>query len=199
MDNGSKYLFSLLCSLGLLVFSSSQALAALSNVVAFSQGESITVASGGSLTVDVVGEQFLLGPDGVGLSLSWNPNVLQHVSTSFVNPPWNFSSADETSAESGLIDSIFLGMSALGVDAGSDFGIVSFTFNVVGNPGDLTPLALASDSFGIGFVNGLTGLDVNFMNSQVQVVPLPAAVWMFGAGLAAIGGSMQRRKKTLNN
>jgi hypothetical protein len=185
-----------ICSVMAFLLFSTQTSASLTNVVKFSQGESIAVVSGGIVTVDVMGDNFTLGPDGAAFSLKWDPTVLQHVSTSYVNPPWNISSADETTASSGLIDSIFVGITALNTHAGSSFGIASFTFNVLGNPGDVTALALGNDSFSIGFLNGLTGLNVNYVDSQVQVVPLPAAVWMFGAGIVGMMGSMKRRKTT---
>ncbi|PPD33039.1 MAG: hypothetical protein CTY19_09355 [Methylomonas sp.] len=185
-----------ICSVMALLLFSTQTSASLTNVVKFSQGETIAVVSGGIVTVDVMGDNFTLGPDGAAFSLKWDPTVLQHVSTSYVNPPWHISSADETTASSGLIDSIFVGITALNTNAGSSFGIASFTFNVLGNPGDVTALALGNDSFSIGFLNGLTGLNVNYVDSQVQVVPLPAAVWMFGAGIVGMMGSMKRRKTT---
>ncbi|MDD2739713.1 MAG: VPLPA-CTERM sorting domain-containing protein [Methylomonas lenta] len=194
MGKAFKSNLALVYSVMALLLCSTQASASLTNVVKFSQGENIAVVSGGMLTVDVVGDNFTVGPDGAGFSLNWDPTVLQHVSTSFVNPPWNISSADETTASSGLIDSIFVGITTLNTNAGSSFGIASFTFNVLGNPGDVTALAIGNDSFSIGFLNGVTGLNVNYLDSQVQVVPLPAAVWMFGVGFVGMLGSMKRRK-----
>lgn len=195
MDNLIKNYFSSAFGIIALLLFSAQASAALTNVVKISQGETVAAISGGTLTVDVVGENFSpLGPDGAAFSLSWNPNVLQYVSTSFLNPIWNFTSADETQAAAGVIDPVLMGISTLGVNAGSDFGLVSFTFNVVGNPGEVSGLVLGNDAYGIGFINGETGLNVNYVNSQVQVVPLPAAIWMFSAGLAGVMGAMKRRK-----
>ena len=39
-------------------------------------------------------------------------------------------------------------------------------------------------------------IDVNYVNSQVQVapVPVPAAAWLFGTGLMSLLGSMRSRR-----
>lgn len=188
MDNTRKTLISLIGGVSLFIASIAPATAALTNVVKIAQGGNISVLSGDVLTIDVIGQNFSVAPDGAAFSLSWNPSVLSYVSSAPVNAPWNTAYISEAQVSSGLIDYAFMGITTNGVNAGANFGLASFTFNVLGSPGDVTALALGNDSYSIGFINGLTGLDVNYVNSQVQVVPLPAAIWMFGAGLAGIGG-----------
>lgn len=194
MDNTRKTLISLIGGVSLFIASIAPATAALTNVVKIAQGGNISVLSGDVLTIDVIGQNFSVAPDGAAFSLSWNPSVLSYVSSAPVNAPWNTAYISEAQVSSGLIDYAFMGITTNGVNAGANFGLASFTFNVLGSPGDVTALALGNDSYSIGFINGLTGLDVNYVNSQVQVVPLPAAIWMFGAGLAGMAGAAKRRR-----
>jgi hypothetical protein len=194
MNKTRKTLISLIGGISLLIAGIAPAAAALTSVVKIAQGSNISVVSGGLLTVDVIGQNFSVAPDGAAFSLSWDPSVLSYVSSAAANAPWNATYISEAQVSSGLIDYAFMGITTNGVNAGANFGLASFTFNVLGNPGDVTALALGNDSYSIGFINGLTGLDVNYVNSQVQVVPLPAAVWMFGAGLVGMFGAAKRRR-----
>jgi len=81
-------------------------------------------------------------------------------------------------------------------DAGANFAIASFTFNVLGNPGDTSALTLSIDPFDVGFVApGTVPINVNFVNSQVQVVPIPAAAWLFGSGVLGLFGMKRTPQK----
>ncbi|MEQ1530530.1 MAG: hypothetical protein ABL925_14540 [Methylococcales bacterium] len=162
------------------------------NAVQFSQGSIINTANGDSLTVDLIGSNFSSGPDGVAFSLAWDPSVLSYVQTSIANPPWDTSTVNASSAASGLVDFVFLGKSV--GDAGANFALGSFTFNVVGGTGAQTTLSISNDPFNVGFVSpGAVPISVNYLNSQVQVVPVPAAVWLFGTAIAGFAGMTQRR------
>jgi len=73
--------------------------------------------------------------------------------------------------------------------------------------------ALTSENVALGFAGGATNLtgdvlqiglndpffkgdgDFDDIRLAASVVPLPAAVWMFGAGLAAVGGTAYRRRR----
>lgn len=178
---------SLLC----LSAGSVHASTALPNTVGFTQ-DTFNVGVGDNLTVDLIGSNFIVGPDGAGFSLAWDPTVLSYVGTSIANPPWDVSSINADSATSGLIDFVFLNQS-IG-NAGSDFVIASFTFNVIGWLGDSTSLMLSNDPYEIGFLDGLNSIDVNYVNSQVQVVPIPAAAWLFGSAMIGLFGSGRLRK-----
>jgi hypothetical protein len=167
--------------------------AAEANQVSFVQS-SVDAMTGQSITFDLIGSGFSAsaGPDGAGFSLSWDESVLQYMGTSVANPPWDTQFINAVSAGSGLIDFVFLGKS-LG-NAGSGFAIAAFTFNVIGNVGSSTHLTVA-DAFG-GFANSGNGIAVNYTGSQVQVVPVPAAVWLFGSAIAGLIG-LNRRKSAL--
>lgn len=163
------------------------------NTVMFSQGGLINAREGDTLTLDLRGYDFTLGPDGAAFSLNWNPSVLRYVGSTVANPPWD--SAFVSDDNSGSIDYVFLNKLTPG-DAGTSFAIASFTFNILGGLGSETTITLGNPAFDdTGFtLPGGTLVDVNYVDSQVRVVPLPAALWMFGVGLAGMLGSMSRRK-----
>ena len=146
------------------------------------------------MTVDLVGTNFTAGPDGAAFSLAWDPIVLGYVNTTVANPPWDTSFVSDDSKALGLVDFVFLNKSA--GDAGINFALASFTFNVLGNPGDTTALTLSIDPFDVGFVApGAVPINVNFVNSQVQVVPIPAAAWLFGSGVLGLFGMKRTPQK----
>ncbi|MEY3760417.1 MAG: hypothetical protein RIR39_1908 [Pseudomonadota bacterium] len=197
MSKTHKNTLSLISGLTLLVIFTAPVVAGVvaPNTIQFAGGETINVASGDSLTVDLIGANFSgAGPDGAALSLTWDPLVLGYVSTAIANPPWDASFVSETSVANGALDYVFLGHSAIG-GVGADFALASFTFNVLGNLGAATTLALSNDSFNVGFVSpGAVPINVNYVNSQVQVVPVPAAVWLFGTGLTGLLGFARNRR-----
>jgi len=163
------------------------------NTVKFSQPNVLNVNEGDSLTVDLIGTDFSAGPDGVAFSLAWDAAVLSYVGTTVANPPWDTFVVNDDSNLTGIVDFVFLGKS-LG-DAGANFAIASFTFNVVGGAGSTTSLTLSNDPFNVGFVApGGVPLNVNYVNSQVQVVPVPAAAWLFVSGLFGLLGMKRIRK-----
>lgn len=162
------------------------------STVQFTQ-PSYSVTPGQTFSVDLVGSSFSSGPDGAAFSLSWNPSVLAYVGTTVANPPWDTSFVnDANSATTGVIDYAFL-IKSVG-DAGANFPLASFTFTVLGAPGASTILTLGNDAFNTGFVApGAVPIPVTYVNSPVQVVPIPAAVWLFGSAVAAFGAFGRRK------
>lgn len=194
MNEIFKKPLSMLSGLVLLAMFSAPASAWTPNTVMFSQGNIINANAGDTLTLELRGYDFTLGPDGAAFSLSWDPLVLSYVGSEVANPPWDSAFMSEENA--GAIDYVFLNKLTAG-DAWNSFAIASFTFNVLGAVGSETIIGIGNPAFDdTGFtLPGGTLVDVNYVNSQVRVVPLPAAAWMFGFGLAGLLGPMGRRKQ----
>ena len=181
-----KHVFQTIAAAALLAGGLSTAQA---NQVSFVQS-SVNALPGQTLTFDLVGNDFTSAPDGAAFTLSWDHAVLDYVSASIANPPWDTSYVSDVNAASGIIDYVFL-IKSVG-NAGTDFSLASFTFNVIGNIGASTNLNLADSAYG-GFVApGGVELTTNYIASQVQVVPVPGAVWLFGSALFGLVGIRKR-------
>jgi hypothetical protein len=164
----------------------------IDNVVRFSQGNNLTVGVGDEFSVDVIGENFTKGPDGASFSLSWDPTVLSFVGYGIANPPWDASYVSKDHLSQGLIDYVFLAKTSPG-DAGANFNLASFTFDVIGQIGAATALTLGLDSYQVGFVSpgGVSIPGLNFVAAQIAItppaaVPLPTTAWTFMAGLLGL-------------
>lgn len=164
---------------------------AFAGTVKFSEGLAIDVAVGSSFSVTLVGEGFNPATDGAAFALAWNPTVISYVSTTAANPPWDASFVSADNASSGVIDYVFLGKSTSG-GAGSSFNLATFNFNVVGAANTSSALTLSIDPYNIGFIAGQTPVNATFINSQVNVVPVPAAAWLFGSALLSLLGISRR-------
>ena len=177
------------CVLSVFMLGQASAFASVAgNLVGFSQ-PSYAVAAGDTLTVSLVGSNFDVAPDAAAFSLSWDKAVLTYISASMANTLWNslgsgsFVSTEHT--DLGSLDYVFLTMD--NGDAGNDFSLGTFTFQV-NNDAELgaSDLVVNIDSFNLGFYRGLNPVNANYVNSQIQVVPLPSAVWLFGTVLLGL-------------
>lgn len=143
---------------------------------------------GSQVSYDLIGEGFPAVDAGDFELTFGTAGVLAFNSFVATNPPWDTSNLllPPHSLVSG--EAVML-VATSGASQVGDFTIGTFTFDVIGGPGSLTSLSL-SDAF-----SGWTGPNNAFGNSvpvnyvdahvQVQVVPVPAAMWLM---LSAIGG-----------
>ncbi|MEJ2612158.1 MAG: hypothetical protein P8179_19330 [Candidatus Thiodiazotropha sp.] len=150
-----------------------------------------------TVTLSIDGSGFSESVFGAGFTLSWDPSILSYTGTSIDNPPWATSAYVNTSASIGTLDRIFVGSSS---GAGTDFALADITF---------TALALGTTDVligpsGGGCIPGACGvfsmqgeLLTDFTPTQVNVVPIPAAAWLFGSGVAGLIG-LSRRRNSLN-
>jgi len=166
----------------------------------FSESE-YTVETGNTLTVDATGSDFTTPSDGASLSLTWDPSVLRYISSNIdvATSPWDDIFVNFDNKDSGSLDSIFLVMYTTGSNTGSNFSLASFTFDVIGNVGDQTAINLGiSPIVGLdyGFLDGVDSIaNVNYVASQVQVVPLPTTIWLFGTGIIGLLSSKRFKQK----
>jgi hypothetical protein len=149
------------------------------------------------VTITIDGTEFSESVDAVGITINWNPTILKYTGISIANPPWDISMVNDTRAVSdGILDSIFGGSNA---GVGTDFQLAQITF---------IPLTTGTTdiSFGLpgsgcapgacGVFAGNNELLSDYEQAQVNVVPIPAAVWLFGPGLLGLFGLAHRKSKS---
>jgi hypothetical protein len=185
MKNINKTLFGL-CALGLFA---NTTLAATLSITPTTSDQIIN----DTFTLTIGGEGFNQSVDGVGVTVSWDPAILAYAGTEFINPQWDTTSTNSSNAESGIIDTIFAGSSS---GAGTDFQLAEISFTAL-SLGSTDVLIGAS---GGGCVPGACGafseggeLLTDYGPAHVNVVPIPAAVWLFGSALLGLIGFSRKQ------
>jgi hypothetical protein len=145
----------------------------------------INVSPGDTLILPVIGTGFDQGADAGGFGANWDSAVLMFDSITIIDPPWDTTFVDDGNVSDGLLDTVFLGSSN---DAGTQFDVAELTFSVIGGVGSSTRVQLGLDGFDSSwFAPGAfeyPTVDYEFVD--VQVVPVPAAVWLFGSALGLL-------------
>ncbi len=159
-----------------------------------------SVTLGSNIVVDIIGTDFTGGTSGGGIDLSWDPGILSLSNVDTTPFP-----LDKTFGQDGVLDSVAgtlrdLSVSSLGTTAATSFTVATLTFQTVGT--GLSPLNLELGSFaqpGFDVWTDANGAQVNptFADGSATVspsaIPLPAAVWLFGTGLAGLFGVARRK------
>jgi hypothetical protein len=154
--------------------------------------------------------QFVMSLEGIGfpadtisgdVTVNWDPTVLNYVSTSISTPPWFAdgigSSIDDSSQAAGILDLITV---TTGGQEGPIFPVVDITFDVIGAAGESTAVTPSIGLVGWFNISGGGGAipGVDYVSSTVNVVPVPASVWLFGSALGLLGWIRRRNSaKTL--
>jgi len=184
---------------GLLV-GSTVASAATVSVLPVTQG----VFEGDTVTVDLVGTGFD-NVTGGSMDVLWDPTVLTMADISGVSlileptSPWQAAVSDPGVLSAGLIDSLRVGLLAFPTGFTGDAAIATLTFTAL-NAGSTTVTVRDSLSPGGGWspdqapTDNTTTMFYEAGNVNVQVVPIPAAVWLFGSGLLGLVGVARRRR-----
>lgn len=155
-----------------------------------------TVNIGDIFSIAVVGTDFTTALDAGGLDLFFDQNIIAPASLAELPVPasqiaeygsaWDTNFQPVESANS-LTDAFFF---SSGVSPSGDFDIVTFWLKAIGvgsSALDLEESALNP------FAGGGGALSAEVIDGNVNVVPIPAAVWMFISGLIGLG-AVSRRK-----
>jgi len=139
-------------------------------------------------TLDIIGTGFSDNVDGGGIDISFDNTVLNILSVSIDAAVWDF--ADNTGSldnTSGTLDGLMV--NAFG-DVTGDFIVATVEFESVGQGTS----ALLLSEFGLNpWASGGAMINPDFVSATVGVVPLPPAVWLFGAGMIGLAGMVRRR------
>jgi hypothetical protein len=167
---------------------------ASAGIISFSEATVDTMLSA-QIVMTLEGSDFPVDTISGDIMLNWDPTVLSYVSTSIITPPWfavgSGSSVDDSSQASGILDLITV---TTGGEEGPLFPIANFTFDVIGAIGEST--AVTPNIGLVGWFNlsgDIAGIPVDYVPSTVNVVPIPATVWLFGSALGLLGW-LRRRK-----
>jgi hypothetical protein len=152
--------------------------------------------NGASFDVKVVGLDFTDGTIGGGFSLMWDPSILRLDNVNLVFP------GDKLFGQAGAVDNTAGTLlnadvtSFTGTNSAS-FDIAVLTFTAL-SPG-LSALDISVGLFGNGSdrlwadASGFVDTMPDFKDGSVTVVPVPAAVWLFGSGLLGLIGVARRK------
>ena len=113
--------------------------------------------------------------------------IIAYTGTIFA-PPWDFFSVvDETLVASGQLDFQF------GVFPATTFSgeLATLSFTVAGDAGAGTDIDIGLIPPDVGWSGDEPGeiIDVRFQGARVQVVPIPAALWLFAAAAGFVFGT----------
>jgi hypothetical protein len=149
----------------------------------------ISVTPNASITLDLVGRDFLVNLDGGSVTISFDPAVLKVVQVEVNRTIWDFESDPPRSV---IIDNVAGRIDELEFNTlqniTGNFDIARITFTAL-SPGVANlVLAGASNPFG----SGGDVVDVSFGNGSITVVPVPASIVLLFSALGLVGRFRRR-------
>ena len=149
---------------------------------------------GDIFSMDIVGTDFVSNVDGGGVNFAFDASVLNVLSVTIDESVWNFGA---TGIDTGDIDNVAGTVSGIVVntmllDLTGDFTVATIQFQTMGAFGSTTDLALTEYALNPWASGGLP-INPSYVNGIVTVVPVPAAVWLFGSGLLGLLGFARRK------
>jgi hypothetical protein len=162
-----------------------------------------TVNIGDVFNISIIGTEFTVGSGGTiggGFSLAWDPNILTLQGFVLTFP------GDQLFGQPGIVD-LAAGtwtnadVTSFNGTTLADFEIATVTFQAINigvSPTDVT-IGLFDDGINERLwadSDGLIDVNPTFIGGSVTVVPVPAAVWLFGSGILGLIGVARRRNIT---
>ncbi|MCK5262527.1 MAG: hypothetical protein KAJ92_02525 [Gammaproteobacteria bacterium] len=148
---------------------------------------------GDIFNLNVVGTGFASNVDGGGVDLSFDSSVVNVLSVTIDELVWDFGGAG---INTGTIDNVAGTVNGIMVNALSavtgDFTVATIQFQTIAGFGSTSGLTLTEYALN-PWASGGSAINPTFVGGNVSVVPVPAAVWLFGSGL--IGLIVTARRK----
>ena len=147
-------------------------------------------------TLDVVGAGFVSNVDGGGINISFDQTVLSVLSVTIDEVVWNFGG---TGVNTGTIDNVAgtvngVMVNTMLLDLTGDFVVASIQMKAIGV--GVSSLLLTEYAMN-PWASGGSLISPSFVAGNVTVVPVPAAVWLFGSGLLGLFGVAKRKARIL--
>ncbi len=146
------------------------------------------VTQGQTFSLDVVGNGFP-ATEGGGVDISFDASIV-HVLGVTLDPVWTFTLANSVGTidnVAGTVSNISVG-ALPGVPTGS-FTVATVEFQAMGLGSTMLSMTEPSNN---PWGSGGSAIGVSFDPGTVSVVPIPAALWMFGSGLIGLAGIGRR-------
>jgi hypothetical protein len=147
-----------------------------------------------TVRLSIDGTSFAETADGVGVTVSWDPTILTYSGIAFANPPWDTTFVNNSNVTNGILDTVLAGSTS---GAADNFQLAEITFTALSIGS--TDVLIGTSGGGCvpgacGVFSGGTTILTDFNPANVNVVPIPAAIWLFGTGLVGLLG--MRRKNS---
>ena len=144
-------------------------------------------------SVDVVGTGFVSNVDGGGVNISFDQTVVNVLSVTINEVVWDFGGAG---ISTGLIDNINGTLNGIMVNTFAnvtgDFVVASIQMQAIGTG---TSSLLLTENALNPWASGGSAINPTYVGGAI-VVPVPAAVWLFGSGLLGLFGVAKRKTRT---
>ena len=147
-------------------------------------------------SLNIIGTGFSNSPDGGGIDLSFDKDVLNILSVSIDESVWDFGGFG---IRTGTIDNTQGVLQGIMVNTfsnvGTSFTVATIKFQAVG----LGVSDILLNEFNLNpWASGGSAINPVYVSSSVTVegtvVPVPAAVWLFSSGLIGLIGIARRKK-----
>lgn len=154
-----------------------------------------------TLTVEVTATEFEEQVVGFGFTASFDDSILQLDSATVNSTTWNFLREDSSSPTFSEVagDTSVIGGNLLVGPVTGDFPLATLTFTAIGLGESAISIEDAFDlTWSWADLDGnIIAPDFTLASDSVQVVPIPAAAWLFATALGGMGLLSRRNTRSV--